>query len=54
MGERRPRPHMKVVVKDGVALWWCNGWTDPSQLGAWILWWYDGDLVPAVPQSEGE
>lgn len=37
------KPHMKVVIEDGRAVWWCNGWTSESQLGAWIQWWYDGD-----------
>ena len=40
---KRPKPHLKIVVENGVALWWCNGWTDREMLGAWIMWWYDGD-----------
>lgn len=37
------KPHMKVVVENGAAVWWCNGWTHPEAFTAWYLWWYDGD-----------
>ena len=40
------KPHLKVVVKDGIAMWDCNGWIADEPWGAFFLWWYDGDYGP--------